>query len=113
MKKQDFTKIEKKIPKELNNKINNNYNQEIDTTNDLSNNNSNLNNINNNNVIIPKKNNIIIPCCCNCHKQCNQNFCECQNQLMETNKRLFDICQEFKDLQKKYIKDKEEYEKLK
>ena len=113
MKKQDLTKIETKIPKELNNKINNNYNQEIDTTNDLSNNNSNLNNINNNNVIIPKKNNIIIPCCCNCHKQCNQNFCECQNQLMETNKRLFDICQEFKDLQKKYIKDKEEYEKLK
>ncbi len=115
MKKQIFINPEKSNQNNMN-QNNNNYNQDIDTTNDLSNKsniNSNLNNINNNNLNISKKNNIIIPCCCDCHKQCCQNFCECQNQLMETNKRLFDICQEFKDLQKKYINDKEEYEKLK
>ncbi len=115
MKKQVFINPENKNLKNMN-QNNNNYNQEIGITNDLSNksnNNSNLKNINNNNLNVPKENNIVIPCCCDCHKQSCQNFCECQNQLMETNKRLFDICQEFKDLQKKYIKDKEEYETLK
>ena len=100
-----------------------NYNhvQENDTTNEFSNisnnnyYNNNLNNQNNNlyNNINNQNNNFSIPCCCECHRNCCYFLCKCQNDLIEANKKLFDLSEEFKDLQNKYNNEKAIFEKIK